>query len=71
MPSTYSYERPDLDLANAVNRVKSHASFVKDATEELTMAVNKARQAGASWSDIGEAAGMSRQAAHKRWSGKD
>jgi hypothetical protein len=37
------------------------------AEQKLTAAVLTARAAKATWSDIGNAAGMSRQSAHQRW----
>lgn len=37
------------------------------AGQRLTEAVVLARDAGASWADIGRAAGVSRQSAHERW----
>lgn len=39
-----------------------------DAQDRLNDAVRQARAGGASWTDIGDAAGMSRQSAHQRWS---
>ena len=39
-----------------------------DAQDRLNEAVRQARADGASWTDIGDAAGMSRQSAHQRWS---
>lgn len=38
------------------------------ATRSLNEAVRAAKAAGASWADIGRAAGISRQSAHERWS---
>lgn len=38
-----------------------------EAEEHLVAAVDAARDAGATWADIGEALGISRQAAHKRF----
>lgn len=40
---------------------------VVDAQRKLTEAVRTARDAGASWTDIGRAVGISRQSAHERW----
>ncbi|MEV6341214.1 hypothetical protein AB0M12_41650 [Nocardia vinacea] len=39
-----------------------------DAQDRLNAAVRQAREDGASWTDIGDAAGMTRQSAHERWS---
>jgi len=39
----------------------------RDLDERLAAAVGKARQAKATWEDIGRAAGMTRQSAHERW----
>ena len=42
-----------------------------DAERTLDAAVATARQLGLSWSDIGTATGMNKQAAHSRWSRLD
>lgn len=47
--------------------VRLAADEVADAQARLTEAVRAAREAGASWTDIGRATGMSRQSAHERW----
>lgn len=39
-----------------------------EVCQQLTAAVAGARAAGASWSEVGRAAGMTRQSAHERWS---
>ncbi|MEV6432958.1 hypothetical protein [Nocardia sp. NPDC051463] len=39
-----------------------------DAQDRLNDVVRQARADGASWTDIGDAAGMTRQSAHQRWS---
>lgn len=52
----------------ALDVVRDATSAVRDAQRRLDTAVNAARAAGASWLDIGNAADMSRQAAHQRWS---
>lgn len=44
------------------------AGEVTAARDRLDQAVNAARAAGASWTDVGQAVGMSRQAARQRWS---
>lgn len=49
--------------------VREHAQAVSAAQGRLTIAVHEARQAGASWADIGTAAGISKQSAHERWAG--
>jgi hypothetical protein len=40
-----------------------------EAEEHLNRAVTAARAAGATWADIGDALGITRQAAHKRFAG--
>jgi len=42
---------------------------ITKAYEQLDESVARAREAGASWSDIGEATNMTYQAAWERWSG--
>lgn len=49
-----------IDIAKRVGALSA-------AQDALTHAVKRARDEGASWSDIGAAASMSKQAAHKRW----
>ncbi|MFR9774171.1 AsnC family protein [Nocardia sp. SC052] len=46
------------------------ADEVAAAQRKLTAAVRVARDAGASWTDIGREVGISRQSAHERWAGK-
>lgn len=47
--------------------VRTAAQAAADARRDLDKTVAAARAAGASWSDIGAAAGMTRQSAHERW----
>ncbi|MBT2586464.1 hypothetical protein [Arthrobacter sp. ISL-95] len=42
----------------------------RQAGHRLDRTVAAAKAAGASWTDIGRAAGISRQAAHERWADK-
>ncbi|MHA6806309.1 hypothetical protein [Salinifilum ghardaiensis] len=51
---------PELAVHNLAERLA-------DTRVELDAAVAAARAAGASWTAIGAAAGLSRQAAHERW----
>ena len=48
--------------------VEIAAEAVTESQRELTAAVVAAREHGASWEAIGQAAGMTRQSAHERWS---
>lgn len=43
------------------------ARTAADAANELALAAGNARQAGATWSEIGDAVGLTRQAAQQRW----
>jgi hypothetical protein len=52
---------------SALDEVARAAQDAESATARLTAAVATARRQGASWAQIGERAGMSRQAAHERW----
>lgn len=47
--------------------VRAAAGDVRKAEARLDDAVARARAAGRSWADVGEAAGMTRQSAHERW----
>ena len=40
---------------------------LSEAEQQLTEAVSSARHGGASWSQIGDIVGTTRQAAHQRW----
>lgn len=51
----------------AVSRVATAAAANDAARAELDAAVNDARNAGATWEQIGRAAGMARQSAWRRW----
>jgi hypothetical protein len=52
----------------AVTDVGTAAAGIHDARSKLDQAVAAARAAGASWTEIGRAAGMTRQNARQRWS---
>jgi len=76
----YACEREDVHDA-AVALWRSEHAFGTDALTEvgaaaqaklrLDAAVALARHSGASWADIGRAAGMARQSAQERWRGGD
>jgi hypothetical protein len=51
----------------ALAEVKAAAVAARKAGSALDDAVRRARQDGATWEAIGNAAGMTRQAAHGRW----
>lgn len=53
--------------ALAVDGVAGSAAAWRAAAAELDVAVVRARAAGATWDEIGAAAGMTRQGAWKRW----
>jgi hypothetical protein len=53
--------------AEAVLGVEAAAREHQQAGARLDKTVAAARAAGASWADIGKAAGISRQSAHERW----
>ncbi|MGP4033633.1 hypothetical protein [Pseudarthrobacter sp. 1C304] len=54
----------------AVAGVKAAAREYTQAGQRLDKTVAAAKAAGASWSDIGRAVGISRQSAHERWADK-
>ncbi len=51
----------------ALRSLERSSADLRSAQRRLEDAVLAARDAGASWAQIGDAAGMSRQAAHERW----
>lgn len=51
----------------ALTQVASLSALRSEVCRQLDDAVITARATGASWSDVGRAAGMTRQAAHERW----
>lgn len=53
--------------ANHLKRIRQAAIGVEEASGELEVSVAQARQAGYSWTDIGDVLGISRQAAFKRF----
>jgi hypothetical protein len=56
-----------MDTQAAVKAVSRACRSVREAQERLERSVVEARAAGATWSQIGDATGMSRQSAHERW----
>lgn len=59
----HEHVRPHQVLADIVGLADAHAEIGR----RLADAVGRARAVGASWADIGAAAGMTRQSAHERW----
>lgn len=53
--------------AEALHRLTIAATTYTVAGAELDAAVTEARSYGATWQDVGRAAGMTRQAAWQRW----
>ncbi len=56
---------------DALAEVEAAAAAASQAKLRLDSAVALARHSGASWADIGRAAGMARQSAQERWHGAD
>ncbi|MDR6639599.1 MULTISPECIES: hypothetical protein [Paenarthrobacter] len=56
--------------SEAILGVEAAAREHRQAGHRLDKTVAAAKAAGASWTDIGRAAGISRQAAHERWADK-
>ena len=55
---------PGVELRHLADAAQTAA----DADAELTHAAHAARNAGATWTQIGDAVGVTRQAAQQRWS---
>lgn len=58
-----AHVRPDEVLAEVSTLAAEHA----DVGQRLAEVVGRARAVGVSWTDIGAAAGITRQSAHERW----
>ncbi len=58
---------PNPDARDAVDALAQVVAELREQQRRLDDAVAAARAAGATWGLIGEAAGMTRQAAHERW----
>lgn len=58
---------PNPDRRAAVQSVAAAMDQVRERQRRLDDAVAVARAAGATWGEIGAAAGMTRQSAHERW----
>jgi hypothetical protein len=56
--------------AAQLHRLMAAAQTLAQAENDVAQAVRQARQGGASWTHIGDALGVSRQAAQQRWSGR-
>lgn len=52
---------------SALTQVAALSALRAEVCQQLDEAVVTARAAGASWSEVGRAAGMTRQSAHERW----
>lgn len=59
--------RQEAERLQALGRIAVLVGKVEQVTRNLHEAVEQARAAGARWSDIGEAAGISPQLAWRRW----
>jgi hypothetical protein len=57
------------DPAEWIVALRHFAAIEKRATEALRLAVDAAREQGASWADVGAELGVSRSAAHQRFGG--
>jgi hypothetical protein len=62
------WRREHIDAIDATTGIKAAVIAVRSAQDTLDDAVRAARGRGLSWAKIGEAAGVSAQAAHERWS---
>lgn len=80
----YATDREDVEAAardlwraehafsqDALDEVESASRLVADARQRLDAAVAFARHGGATWAEVGRAAGMTRQSAQERWRGVD
>lgn len=56
-----------MEIETVLRVALNAANTVRRSEARLGKAVVAAREAGATWAQIGEAVGMSRQSAHERW----
>lgn len=56
-----------MDKEQTIGAVAEVSAEILDAHTRLEAAVRAARAAGATWAQIGQATGVSRQAAHEKW----
>lgn len=54
-------------LSTALEKARSLKDVERDAGAAVREAVEEARKAGATWEQVGEALGITRQAAHERY----
>ena len=54
-----------------LDRLTRAAEMVKEAEQTLAEAVTSAHRSGASWAQIGDIIGTTRQAAHQRWASRE
>mgnify|MGYP000890673426 CR=1 FL=1 len=66
-PGALSADSGVASLPAALESLAGSTTQVRTAQLRLEDAVLAAREAGASWAQVGDATGMSRQAAHARW----
>lgn len=57
----------DEHTAKALHIVRVYAGKARVTGSDLDGSVRVARAAGATWQQIGDAAGLTKQAAHQRW----
>ncbi len=62
--------RADTDLATVLDTLPSMALAQRQASDHLGRWVERARELGATWADIGAALGVTRQSAWERFSGE-
>lgn len=60
---------PGAKKATAVQRVRDDARRLERVESDLRAAVCRARDEGATWQELGDALGISRQAAQQRFGG--
>jgi hypothetical protein len=61
------YSESSHDQAEAVARIALRTAQIDYLKQDLAEGVRRAREVGVSWSDVGRAAGLSPQAALRRW----
>jgi hypothetical protein len=60
-------KRNERHKTNALHHIRRQVSVVRDAQDELELFIARAQHWGATWAEIADALGVTRQSAHQRY----